>query len=199
MNRNIARNRNVAAALGLCTGLLALVAVAADHDDPPPQTLARAAVGSSSIKPLTWWSGPASEVRKPDYAVARSEGEWLELWTRHSGKPAPRNHIGQVMDAPIVDFEQCMVVAIFKGDSWNSNGVFIASVVEDGDVLRVRFDERTYQTAGPNGGGVKVRPYGLFILPRIEKTVVIEENVQNLKNHPEKWRERGRIKAASAK
>lgn len=159
---------------------------------PQAQTLVKpaGAAGGGDIKPLVWWWGPKSAVKSADYAVARDEKSWLELWARHTDKEVVKNHISEPIDAPRVDFDQCMVVAIFKGDSWNSSGVIITSITRDKGELRVRFDERTYQTAGPNGGGVRVSPYGLFVIPKDPGDVVIEENVQGLKNQPPKWRER---------
>ena len=59
-----------------------------------------------------------------------------------------------------------------------------------------RFDDRSFQTAGPapEGGRVRARPYGIFVLPRSDKALVLEENIQHLKNEPPKGREVARFK-----
>jgi len=98
-----------------------------------------------------------------------------------------------------VNFDKCMVVAIFQGKSWNSNGVTCYSVQDQGDTVLFRFDEDTYQTMsaepGGNGGGVNVTAYGIFVLPRTTKPLIIEENVQNVIGQPPNWKERAKFDA----
>jgi hypothetical protein len=42
----------------------------------------------------------------------------------------------------------------------------------------------------PNGGGRPVTAYGFFVLPKADKTVILEENIQNLLGNPPAWQER---------
>ncbi len=155
---------------------------------------------TNELKAFVHWSGPESAIEKPLYTVVRSERDWLELWATHTGKPVKKGNMSQPLDAPLIDFDACMVVAIFQGTKWNSNGVKAVSITEESDLLRFRFDESTYQTAMAFGNPVaakrekgSARPYGIFVLPRVNKTVVIEENVQGMKDRPAKWSERERI------
>lgn len=86
-----------------------------------------------------------------------------------------------------------MVVAMFHGERWNTERLELVSRDEDERRLRVRFRGRYYQTGGPDGGGVKVTAYGIFVLARSSKPLVIEEDVQNYKHHPPKWKEQARF------
>jgi hypothetical protein len=57
----------------------------------------------------------------------------------------------------------------------------------------VRFDHKSYQTAGPGGGGERVTPFGFFVMPRTAAPIVLEENVQSLIGKPPEWKERARL------
>ena len=60
----------------------------------------------------------------------------------------------------------------------------------------LRFDDMSYQTAGGiDGGRVPVTPYAFVVIPNSAKLVLIEENVQSLKEKPPVWNERARLKA----
>jgi hypothetical protein len=51
----------------------------------------------------------------------------------------------------------------------------------------VRVDQYRYQTVGPDGGGELVHPYGIFVVPRSDRSVVIEEDTQNMIGEPPRW------------
>lgn len=171
-------------------GLSALLAAASwapqDRTGGAPSDQA----GSDAV--LVAWQGPDSAVTERGYFRVQEEEDWIKLWERHIGKPAERDNIGRPF-MPRVNFERCMVVAIFQGEGWNSNGVTVESISQDDERILLRFDESTYQTAGIDGGGVKCRAFGIFVLPKSDKPIVIEENVQGLIGHPAQWRERARL------
>jgi hypothetical protein len=131
-----------------------------------------------------------------------AEDEWVKLWSRHAGKPIraayggrPAALEGDAQFIPALDFDRYMVIAIATGASWNSDGIQFVSAEENADRILFRFDHWSYQTAGPDGGGVRVAPFGFFVLPRSAKPIVVEENVQGLIGHPPKWKERARFDA----
>ncbi len=179
--------RNVACLTGLVILLTAASWKSRQQTAAPPE-----ATASSDPAVLVAWQGPDSAVTEPGYFRVGRQEDWVKLWEKHIGKPAQRDNVGRPF-MPRVNFDRCMVVAIFKGDGWNSNGVTIESVSQDDERILLRFDESTFQTAGVDGGGVKCRAFGIFVLPRSDKPVVIEENVQGLKDHPDKWKERARL------
>ena len=63
----------------------------------------------------------------------------------------------------------------------------------DKDARTIRFDDKSYQTEGPNGGGKRVSPFGFFVLPRTELPIVLQQNVQSLIGEPPQWQERARL------
>ena len=147
---------------------------------------------SRDFMPLVTLSGAHSRIAEKSLRVVTHEADWYALWCRHVGAP-----VREVYDsdynpagAPTVDFGRCMVVAVFQGKSWNSAGVKAVSVKEEEDVLRFRFDDRSYQTMN---GGDEVTAFGFFVVPRTRKPVVLEENVQGLLGKPPVWKERARL------
>jgi hypothetical protein len=122
---------------------------------------------------------------------------WADLWLRHTGQNADGmyakgrykfwNNPGGV---PVVDFTRCVVVALIQGPGVNSEGLDVAEVVNDGDTTLLRLAEKWYQstdTAHP------VAVYGFFVMPRSNKALVVEENIQRAIGQSPDWKERGRF------
>ena len=60
----------------------------------------------------------------------------------------------------------------------------------------LRFEDKGYQTmsrVGEGHHGNQVTVYGFFVLPRSSKTVVLEENVQNIIGEKPVWKEQIRL------
>jgi len=125
------------------------------------------------------YTGPESRISKTEYLRIMSKEDMKKLWTRHLGGD----------DAPVINFEQNMVIAIFKGKHWNSRGI-TANCTQDDETIKFRFDMNYYQTMG---GGDEVTSYGLFVIPRSTKPVVLEEDTQGLIGYPPVWTEKGRF------
>lgn len=159
---------------------------------PPPQPAGEREKCNSPLMPYLSLIGPNSQTDKPAILRAAGESEWKEIWRMHVGEQGVRRSV-HGDGTPEIDFSRCIVIAIFVGESWNSDGAYVEAVEDLGDVVRLRFDERTYQTAGPGGGGVKVRPYGIFVLPHTTKPIIVEENVQGLIGQPPKWKQQARF------
>jgi hypothetical protein len=144
---------------------------------------------------LVAWFGADSKITAPTTVRVDTAEEWAQLWERHTGRPvAPGER--RRPTSPDVDFGACTVVGVFEGEGWNGDGLVCAEWRADGDVVRVRCDRLSYQTGGPDGGGVKVTVYGLFVLPKTDKPIVVEERLPT-KGEPEKdrWGEVARLKA----
>ena len=151
----------------------------------------------SSLAPYVELSGADSHMDQLAYHRVTTAEEFQAMFMRHLGQdPAGFDPFYNRHGVPSIDFDRCMVVAIFQGEKWNSAGVSFTSVTEEADRIVFRFDDRSFQTAGPapEGGRVRARPYGIFVLPRSDKALVLEENIQHLKNEPPKGMEVARFK-----
>ncbi len=145
-----------------------------------------------TIRPAVAIFGNDSAFKTRAYEVAVDAQSWKAIWakslgietTEAYGKKAPME----------VDFSKYVVLAVFQGEGWNSNGVKCVELTLAGDVLTLRYDDMSFQTAGPNGGRVPVSPFGFFVVEKGAEEFVFEENVQALKSDPAKWKEQARIR-----
>jgi len=149
-------------------------------------------------------SGRKIEIRSFHGPMSRiGEPFKLMVGTRSGAKTLLREMFGD--EAPIdfgkVDFDREVVLVVSAGDSWNCNGFVPGAVYQDASRLLVRYDGLYYQTAAFGFGGDgdetdeeigRSRPYGMFVLPRIEGLYVAEKDVQNLIGGPSIWKERYR-------
>ena len=150
--------------------------------------------------PLVGIWGAQSAIHARSYLLIASAKSWTELYLRHLGKDAAKHSdYYNAEGVPEIDFEQCMVVAVLQGDGMNSSGVRVESVTEEAERVLVRFDDRSYQTEGPGGGGQRVAAYGFFVLPRSKKPLVLEEDVQSMLGKPPEWKERARLEAPTGR
>jgi hypothetical protein len=133
--------------------------------------------------PVVYW-GPHSKVTLPAQYLVGNERDWVHVWEKHTKKKIGENPYYRP-NMLQVDFTSYMVLAIFRGQSANSDGVSFVSVDNSGDVLLVRLRDRWYQTMEE---GDKVTPYGFIVLPRVSRKVVVEEDVQNRIGGPPIWK-----------
>ena len=159
--------------------------------DWPPRKLVR-----SGMEPYVTFRSGESRINTRSYRKVIAFEDWADLWIEHTGAKRHKgkyNWFYNEAGVPFVDFERCMVIAVFQGEGWNSAGVRVVTITEEEDHILLRFDDQSYQTMGPDGGGQRVTPFGIFVLPRSKKPVVLEENVQGLIGKPPKWKERAKL------
>lgn len=138
-------------------------------------------------------SGNDSHVSTRAYQRVTSAADWKKTWLDHLG--LRQDTICRT--AMEIDFDRCIVVAVFGGTTWNLCGFQVDSVREDNDVILVRFIDIGYQTAGPDGGGDRVTPYAFIVLPRSDKPIVLEETIRSLDTRDAPiWKEVARLGAA---
>ena len=158
-----------------------------------PNVAASADAAKEAIRPYVTLTGTDSHVKERSYHRVTSEDEWIKIWQRHKGEKESKDYdlFYNPLGLPYIDFEKCMVIAVFQGSGWNSAGLKAVAILEEKDRIVLRFQNKSYQTAvdGPGDGGEQVTVYGFFVLPRSSKTVVLEENVQNYIGQPPVWKE----------
>jgi hypothetical protein len=172
-----------------------------------------------SLKPLVSWSGSFSSITDNLVVRITDAAEWAALWKRHAGPAVEKDSYGEPV-VPDIDFSSHMVLAVFDGSTTNTRRETIESIDEFDDHLRIRCMRWTYQTASPpreirlkpgesaedvikraleerqpRDAGQKTTPYGIFVIPRSGKAIVLEEPVPR-KSMPIEWRERTRLGAA---
>ncbi len=143
---------------------------------------------------LVQWAGAASK-HPAGFALVLDQAAWRALWSAHTGSPASHSPPGRHA-APIIDFTRCMVVAWFTGPTTNTDGVLLETVAVGKDLVRLRVEHSTFQTAGQDGrgGAVDTTPFGIWVIPRSDAPIVVEEARRSLKRDPVTWVEVHRFK-----
>jgi len=147
-------------------------------------------------KPLVAISGTNSHVSKPSYQRIVTPEDWTRVWVSHLGTTSD-NAYRPLLE---VDFDRCLVVAIFRGERGNIRQIQVHSLSETADSIVIRFEELGYQTSVRAGEvdeyKVPDRPYAFVILPKSDKAIVLEENINRslVLDGPPKWKSVARLK-----
>jgi hypothetical protein len=147
---------------------------------------------AAEITPCVVLTGADSHVSKRSYHRITSMTEWVALWQKHKGLPQDDeyDHFHNPAGLPLIDFDAYMVIAIFQGLGVSNAGLSAETIVEQEDRILFRFDNKYYQTGGPDGGGRHVAAYGFFVIPRSLKPVVLEEAYRRFIRDPPEWKEK---------
>jgi hypothetical protein len=160
--------------------LLGSIARGAENEAPRPAS-----------KPLMAISGADSHVRKPSYERVTSQQDLSRVWSIHLGT-SQDDAYRPLLD---VDFDRCLVVAIFRGEQRNIRGIQINSLSEAAESVLIRFLEIGYQTAGADNNKALDQPYAFVVVLKTNKEIVLQQDIQNMKNAPPKWNEVVRLPA----
>ena len=146
---------------------------------------------STPVRPLVTWWGAHSRASgaAANYLRIVDAEDWRKLWQTHAGEDVD-DHV-RAVTFPDIDFERCMVVAVFAGDSVNTAGVAIQSITDKGNRLVVRFDQIAHSSQGKSADSC--RPFALALLPASRLPLVFEEDVRDLKDETPVWKERARL------
>src|SRR5262245_43822341 len=80
-------------------------------------------------KPFLVLTGADSRVEKSAYQRVNSEDAFRKLWLSHLGKTEADSY-REPVPALSIDFERCMVIAIFHCEKGHSRGLEVVSVTE---------------------------------------------------------------------
>lgn len=169
----------------VCIGSLVVASPEDDRTDKNHKAVAL-------IEPCVSLAGANSGITKREIHRITKQDDWIRLWQKHKGLEVTGEYDFHYDPAglPLVDFQRYMVIAIFQGSGWNSARAKAVSIEDQPEQIVVRYDDKGYQTFGPDGGGDEVTPYGIFVVPRSNKAVAVGEMVRQYKNEAPKWEQR---------
>lgn len=133
-------------------------------------------------------SSKDSHIREQGLRRISSAKEWRNLWLEHVGDKYDTIHRPSME----IDFEQCMVIAIFGGDTYASWGYRVEEVRENESAVFLRYSNISYQTGytvGENAeepaGTHDATPFAFVVLRKSKKLVVVEETTHTMDGkHP---------------
>ena len=140
----------------------------------------------TGTKPLITLHGRNSKIKKPKLVRITTAEAWRALWLEHqTGSAMPADVPGDLESADL-DFEKVMVIAVFEGEGSNCRGYSSHSVNVVEGRIRVRVLAHTYQSGIDTPD---TRAWGILVLLRSNKEVVLEHDVRSLLADPPKWKE----------
>lgn len=140
--------------------------------------------------PLLTLAGAHSKIDEPLCVRITTAEDFQKLYMRHLGEDPKRfDKFYNPHGVPVIDFDRCLVLAVFRGQTWNRAGVYVHSAEEANGRLLVRVQDRSYQTFGPDGGGNQVTPFGIFVMPHNTSEMIVELDVRSLIDAPPEWKE----------
>jgi hypothetical protein len=156
-----------------------------------PRAFAQNPAAPRPTAPLFVLSGRDTKCDRTGFLRLRDATAWNALWAAHQGLPAEESFHAEKTFAD-VDFTHVEVLALLPGAITNTRALQVLAVLDEPDRRVVRFDGLTFQTFGK---AVAVRPYAFVLLARDDRPLIVEENVQNLKNEPARWTARAELPA----
>jgi hypothetical protein len=145
--------------------------------------------------PLVAISGTDSQVRAAFYKRVTTSKEWQQIWADHLGTSVD-DHYRPLFE---LDFEHCLMIAIFRGEQIQTRRLQIETVSENADSLVIRFWQIGYGVSvGPDGTTPPPeRPYAFIVLPKTNKPIILEEKIwskeDQARNRPPEWKEIARL------
>jgi len=169
--------------------ILAAPACLAAKDDVRP----------AAMRPLAEMSGAYSKIATRFYIAVTSEKEWNRIWAKHSGQSDAILSAGGTQLH--VDFDRYMVLAVFQGEQPYNLGVVAQSIDEGMDKLTFRFTNKwvSAENGTPQRTAIPYTPFGIFVLPRVLKEVVMEEAIYGSKGQAPTYTVRAKFNLAAAR
>lgn len=146
----------------------------------------------AKVKPLLTMYGRNSKIVKRKLLRITNAEDWLALWIEHkTGSPKPAD-VPRDLEYIELDFEKVMVVAVFEGIGAYCAGYTSDSISEVEDQILVRVRAHTYQSEYTTSD---TQAWGILVIPRSTKEVVLERDLNHLVGAPSKWKEWKRFPA----
>ena len=137
-------------------------------------------------KPLLTLYGRNSKITEAKLLRVTSEKEWNALWMEHkTGDRDPKTLSGD-LEYVELDFGNVMAIAVFEGEAVNCRGYTAHSISEDAKRITVRVMAHRYGSLGETPA---TQAWGILVLPKSGKEIVLEHDVRRQKSGPPVWKE----------
>ncbi len=128
----------------------------------------------AGTKPLLSMHGRFSKIKSPKVLRITNAEDWRALWLEHKTGSSKLEEMPVDLEYMDLVFEKLMAIVIFKGQGSNCNGYTLDTIGEvDGRIL-VRMDTLSFQSAGVPGDKYRSQAWGIIVLPRSNRGVVLE-------------------------
>jgi hypothetical protein len=132
----------------------------------------------ASLRPLVSFVGADTRIAERQCQRLDNQHDWELFWLKHEGKAGRPEDYNQYRrtGAPVIDFDECMVIAVTESPGALNAGITAVSITENDEQITFDYDDMFYQAQ--EGTSAPGNAYGYFVLPRSAKPVVVRHNVQ---------------------
>lgn len=160
-----------------------------------------AAAAENSFESYFVLTGDGGSIAEPNYCLVTNHQDWISLWGRHKGYTAKDNKkvndtitsikLKCQIDVPRINFEKCIIVAIFPGIAEEPTCLKIDKIEESSQRINLYYDfDHSVGVEHAKSSPV----YGFFAFPKTEKEIHL---FQNKSSKNPKVEEKAVLKAAS--
>jgi hypothetical protein len=144
---------------------------------------ARAEENARLHRPLVSLCGSQSKIVEAQFHRVEAAPAWKSVWLEHltGSKKEPKGFVE--MPAVEVDFERCMVVAVFEGKYFETQ-LRVVSLTESDRQIVLRL---TGWFTPSTPFSKDAQPWGVFVLPKSPKVVVIQIDSRVAFDDPPRW------------
>ena len=146
---------------------------------------------------VAYLSGGDSQITQQSFFRVSDAAQWQELWLEHLGQ----REVSIYQPKFEVDFSRSMVIAIFNGKATNTCGIEVCSIHESEQSILIRYEVEGYQTItglsttpSEDGDSIPDNAFAFIVLPRSDRTVILDEDQHSIIGDPPRWVEVARLK-----
>jgi hypothetical protein len=133
------------------------------------------------VIPAVIWSGIDSAVTAQSCSRITTVEEWRQVWGAHAGREVGQRSYDLDPSVPKVDFDHFIVIAVFQGSDFQSDGLRFESAIWEEKPQRtlvVSYSDASYSMTGTGRRtepSPAVTPFAFFVLPRSTEAVLVQE------------------------
>lgn len=144
-------------------------------------------------KPLAMLTGDSSKITKPKTLLVSNNQDWLTLWREHRTGSATKKENSDEAELIEFNFQEVLIIAIFDGNVTACHNYSLPSLIESEKAVRLQITLNCSQTGHSGDPEVDKRTFatrqtwGVFVIPRTNKEIILEQNAQILIGEKPIW------------
>jgi len=166
--------------------------------EPPSAANRPAPTGSENgrVSALVTLNGEHSKIIQEKLVRVTRADDWEALWNEHKYGSENSDKVNGGAEMLEVDFRQLMAITVFEGIGVQCRGYTADSTIESDDRITIRIKKLSYSVVGDP---IVSEAWGIFVLPKSNKEVIVEVDVRSTNAEPAKWKEWKKFPALSEK
>ncbi|HML73658.1 MAG TPA: hypothetical protein PKB02_04100 [Anaerohalosphaeraceae bacterium] len=147
------------------------------------------APAENSFEPYFILTGTETKITEPNFCMITNQQDWISLWGQHKGmlsrEKAEDTKDRQLKqkdleamyllysqtDVPRINFDKCVVVAIFTGPIKKPSCLKLVKIIETDNQVELYYICEEDSTQKKD-----VSAYGFYVLPKTDKDIILFEN-----------------------